>query len=185
LKSLRGFSKNEEDIVHSNDSNGSCAFWAQGFAALWAVLVLAAAFSARPAEAADSFSFVTNVDSKEISMFDTATNKVVAVIPATGPLQIAVTPDGKYAYVVNEISNDVLVITTATNKVMATVPVGKGPYGVAIALDGKHAYVLNRMSNTISVIDTATYVVVATVPGGNQPFGELVTPDGKSLDAVK
>ena len=66
-------------------------------------------------------------------MIDTATNTVVAPVPVgTGPLGVAVTPDGKHAYVTNVTSNNVSVIDTASNTVVATVPVGTRPGGVGI-----------------------------------------------------
>jgi YVTN family beta-propeller protein len=178
-------SKNQEDIMHRKNTKGSCILWVRGSAAVWAVLALAAVFSARPAEA-EPFEFVTNVDTNEFFMVDKATDKVVAMIPQNGPLLSAVTPDGRHAYVANSISNEVLVIATATNNLLKRIPVGKGPYGVVVSLDGKHVFVLNRISSTISVIDTATNNVVNTVPAGSEDnFGELIAADGKHLYSVK
>jgi YVTN family beta-propeller protein len=59
-------------------------------------------------------------------VIDTATHppSVVATIPETSGVAVAVTPDGKHAYVANGASNTVSVIRTATNMVVATVPVG-------------------------------------------------------------
>jgi YVTN family beta-propeller protein len=169
--------------MHRNDSNPSCALWARGFAALWAVVVLAAAYSARPA-AAEPFAFALLFDTDEFSMIDLATNEVVAMVPLSGPFQKAVTPDG-YAYAANLSTNEVLVIATATGNVVKRVRVGKAPYGVIVSLDGKHVFVLNRISNTISVIDTATNEVAATVPKEADVFGVTVTPDGKSVYKVE
>jgi YVTN family beta-propeller protein len=111
-------------FMYSNNSNGSRAAPAQGFAALWAVLALGLGALASPAAAAP-FAYVTNAFYPgTVSVIDTATNTVVVTL-AVGydPIAVAVTPDGKHAYVTNMISNTVSVIRTASNTVVATVPV--------------------------------------------------------------
>src|SRR5262245_32739233 len=113
-----------------HDSNTSRAFWARGFAALWAFLALEAVFiSARPAEAAP-FAYVSNTRSNNVSVIDIASNTVVATIPVGfGPEGVAVAPDGKHAYVTEggSPSGSVLVIDTTTNTVVATIPLGNFP----------------------------------------------------------
>jgi YVTN family beta-propeller protein len=64
-----------------------------------------------------------------VSVIATATNTVVAQIPVTDPIGVAITPDGKDADVT--FASDAAVIDTATNTVVATVPVGAAPQGVA------------------------------------------------------
>jgi YVTN family beta-propeller protein len=66
--------------VHANSSNESCALWARGFMALWLVLTMALALSAWPAEAAP-IAYVTT-HANNVSVIDTATNNVVANVPA-------------------------------------------------------------------------------------------------------
>jgi YVTN family beta-propeller protein len=130
------------------------------------------------------FAYVTNEGSNSVSVIDTATNTVVATVPAVGsrPRDIAITPDGSQAYVAN-LSNPgtVSIINTTTNSVVATISTGIGiePTGVAIANPtGAFAYVTNFRSNTVSVIDTATRTVVASIGVGTEPTGIAVTPDG-------
>ena len=82
--------------------------------------------------------FVTNFFSQNVSVIDTATNKVTSTVKVgTYPLGVAVDPDGKKVYVTNLWSNDVSVIDTDTNTVTATVPVGKKPVGVAVTKNKK------------------------------------------------
>jgi YVTN family beta-propeller protein len=54
----------------------------------------------------------------------------------SGPVEIAITPDGTRAYVTNlgfnEFSNTVSVIDTSANSVAATLTVGESPFGIAI-----------------------------------------------------
>ena len=57
-------------------------------------------------------------------------NIVVATVPVgSGPVAVAIRPNGAFAYVTNQSSDDVSVIDTATNTVVATatVPVVSGP----------------------------------------------------------
>ncbi|MGH6848500.1 MAG: YncE family protein, partial [Methylocella sp.] len=107
--------------------------------------------------------YVTNPFDDNVSVIDTAINKVVATV-AVGvePSFVAVTPDGKHAYVAND-GNDpgtVSVIATASNTVVATVTSGNG--ALSIAPDGKHVYA--AAGSGVFVIATASNTVVATIP---------------------
>ena len=128
---------------------------------------------------ADSFAYVTNYRSHNVSVINTATNAVDATVAVgTTPRIVAITPDGAFAYVTNYSSSNVSVINTATNRVDATVAVGSTPFGVAITPDGAFAYIANDHSSNVSVINTATNVVDATVAVGTSPFRVAITPDG-------
>jgi YVTN family beta-propeller protein len=72
--------------------------------------------------------YITNFNSDNVSVIDTATNTVVATVQVgNSPAGIAVTPDGDFVYVANQGSDNVSVIATATNTVVATVQVGNSP----------------------------------------------------------
>jgi YVTN family beta-propeller protein len=138
-------------LMRSNNNDGSRAAWARGFLGLWTALAIGLGLMAPPAEAAP-FAYVANDVSGTVSVFDTATNTVVATLPVgSDPFAVGVTPDGKHAYVANFSDNTVSVIDTVANTVVATVPVGSGPFGVAITPDGQHIYVANIGSN-VSVV---------------------------------
>ncbi|MGW8955788.1 YncE family protein [Streptomyces sp. NPDC055709] len=91
---------------------------------------------ATPAAAATgTFAYVTNFNSNNVSVIDTATNTVTTTIPVgTVPNGVAVAPNDASVYVTNGLSNNVSVIDTSTNTVTATVPVGTVPSGVAVAV---------------------------------------------------
>jgi YVTN family beta-propeller protein/autotransporter-associated beta strand protein len=123
--------------------------------------------------------YVANAFANSVSVIDTATDTVLATIPAGAlPQSLALSPDGTRAYVNNAASNDVSVIDTATNAVIATIPVGIFPSGVAFSPDGTQAYVTNRFSSSLSVIDTATNAVTATLNLFSIPIGVDFSPDG-------
>src|SRR4029453_7413460 len=69
------------------------------------------------------FAYISKRFSHDVSVIDTATNTVVAMVPVgTNPYGVAVNPTGAFAYVANSTSGDVSVIDTATNVVVASVP---------------------------------------------------------------
>ena len=131
------------------------------------------------------FAYITNQNSNNVSVIDTATNTVVATIPVgSGPVGVAVNPSGTRLYVTNRGSGNISVIDTSTNAVVATIPVGSGPVGVAVNPSGTRLYAANFSSNTVSVIDTSTNAVVATIPVGSAPNDVAVNPSGTRLYVV-
>ena len=84
---------------------------------------------------AQPFAYVTNRDSDNVSVIDTATNMTVGPPIPVGdfPRGVAITPDGTRAYVTNRNSDDVSVIDTATNMTVGLpIPVGDDPRSLAI-----------------------------------------------------
>ena len=74
------------------------------------------------------YAYISNRDSANVSVIDTATNTVTATVAVgTAPFGVAVNPAGTRVYVANTDSNNVSVIDTATNTVTATVAVGTYP----------------------------------------------------------
>jgi YVTN family beta-propeller protein len=71
---------------------------------------------------------VTNYNSNNTSVIDTATNTVTAAVDREiGPHGVAFDPSGNRVYVTNSRGNNVSVIDTATNKVIKTINVGSNP----------------------------------------------------------
>jgi YVTN family beta-propeller protein len=113
---------------------------------------------------AQSFAYVVNQHSNNVSVLSTASNTVVnTVTVGNNPQGIAATPNGSLVYVTNSNDNTVSVIGTASSTVVATVPVGMYPTGVAVTPNGAFVYVTNQHDNTFSVISTASNTVTATV----------------------
>lgn len=133
------------------------------------------------------YAYITNSGDNNVSVIDTTTNKVTAMIPVGNyPMGVAVTLDGKKVYVTNFFGRTISVIDATKNKVTATIPLGNSPRGVAVSPDGKRVYVPhhevgNPSNNTTLIIDTDTNEVEATVLVGEVPFGVAVTLDGKKV----
>ena len=71
------------------------------------------------AQALAQNAYITNLDASTVSVIDTTSNTVTATIPVgSGPLGVAVTPDGSTVYVANQGDNTVSVI----GEVAATIP---------------------------------------------------------------
>ena len=97
--------------------------------------------------------YVVHQSARVVTPISTITNmagKPVRV--GSGPIAIAVTPDGKTAYVANTYSDTVTPITTATNTAGKPVKVGDGPGRIAITPDGQTAYVTSFESGTVTPI---------------------------------
>ena len=110
-----------------------------------------------------------------MSVIDTRTRKVKATIKTgSGPFEIAVTPDRKYAYVVNKRDNTAQVIKRKTNTIIRTIQVGKSPSDVGTSR--KFVYVTNSADYTVSVICIKKQRVVETIKVGKNPVGVTITP---------
>lgn len=136
--------------------------------------------------------YVTNYFSDSISILNAADNTEIArvllapeVNPVRSskyqPLQVALTPDDKFAYVTCYASEEVRVIDTAAKNVVATIRVGKSPFLLEVTPNGQLVYVANQQSNNISVIRVADNRVIATIesPALANPHGIAFTRDGR------
>jgi YVTN family beta-propeller protein len=116
------------------------------------------------------------------------------------PVELAVTPDGKYAYVSNysmygagfggEGTDDcyqnqfgpsfVYRINIAKLKIDDAIQVGPVPKYVAVTPDGRYVLVTNWCGYDLSIVSTRLGRQVKTLPLGPYPRGIVVTPNGKT-----
>lgn len=127
--------------------------------------------------------YVTNQDSGNVSVIDTADLTVIDTITAgSRPSGAAITPNGRLVYVGNWFY-DVSVIDTLLKTVIATIP-GVNAFGAAVTPDGNYAYITNLGGScTVSVVDTSTNTIVSNVNvggcfAGGGAYNLAVTPDG-------
>lgn len=119
----------------------------------------------------------------------------------SGPFDLTVTPDGKFAYVANFGSNNfepfgttVSVVDLTNYVITATITVGIQPSGIKITPDGKYVYVTNYNSlytdptfaqllpgeGTINIIDVATNTLLPiTIVVGQSPDTVTISNDGR------
>jgi YVTN family beta-propeller protein len=86
-----------------------------------------------------------------------------------GPLDLALTPDGRTLVSANFGSNSASIIDTASRVEIARLAVGQKPLAVETSPDGAWAYVLNAFSNTLSILDLGQHVVAATLSVDSRP----------------
>lgn len=77
-------------------------------------------------------------------------------ISATGPVDVACSPDGSKLYVVTGGASGSLLVLDPNNAhvVLRTIPLGSQPYVLAVSPSGRHLAVSNYGSNSLSIIDT-------------------------------
>ncbi len=127
--------------------------------------------------------YVANSGNGTVSVIDYSTNAVLGSLPVGGePVDVAITPDGRYAWVVDGAGGSVSVIDTKTKSVVqGPIAVGKAPRGIAITPNGGRAYVTNSGDDTVTVLDTGTFGPVGKpIPVGKEPDGVAISPDGGS-----
>lgn len=103
------------------------------------------------------------------------------------PIDIAISPDKRFAYVSYYDISALGVIDICENKEVSRVYLNKTPFaglypvGVAISPDGKYIYTANHDSSNISVIEAERYCwrVVAEIPLTKAPLYIAVTPNGR------
>ncbi len=133
-----------------------------------------------------SRAYVSNLQSKNVSVLDTALGKKIRDLDAgTEPEGIALTPDGKELWVAARGSDEVFVFDTDTLEQKANIKTGRFPIRIAISPDGRHAVTSDLRDGAISVIDTASKKVIRTisVSGSEDAFQVTLvfSPDGKYL----
>jgi outer membrane autotransporter protein len=158
-------------------------------AGVFAAIAAACIWFCRPCEGQIEVSaYIANGGSNDVTVINTTTNMVVGspIGVGSGPVAVAVTPDGKYVYVTNNGSNTISVIDAATNTVVGPpINLVSQAAGIAVTPDGKYAYVTNTniqgfTGNTVSVINTATNTVLGLpITVGSGALGIAITPDGK------
>jgi YVTN family beta-propeller protein len=112
------------------------------------------------------------------------TDTVGTAIPTgAGSLQIAITPDAKFAFVTN-LNGSIPVIDLASRSVVTTIPTpGAKPFGIAISPDGATAYVTSFDSTNpaLLTVDVARRAVTSTVKLAALPQNVFVSPDGNLI----
>ena len=145
--------------------------------------------------------YVTDPSAGVIQVVDTAkfngpwtgiTSPTISVGYGATPVDVAVSPDGKWLYSVNELSGstrstvsviDADPVSATYHKVVRTLSVGDSAAFVALSSDGSRAYVTHEVPGTVTVIDTNLNVVLGTVPTDNDTVASdayvAVGPDGR------
>ena len=136
-----------------------------------------------PLAFAAPFAYVPNEGSSTLSVIDTATDQVVAEIPAgKKPRGTVISLDGRTAYVSDQPNNQLVRIDLVARKQVGTIPLGESPEGVGISPDGRWLAVAVEESNDVAFVNTRTNrkTFVVKVRGKN-PEHAVFTPDGRHV----
>ena len=111
------------------------------------------------------FVYIPGTSSFAVFVVDTNTNTLIAEIPATAPVSVAITPDSAHAYVGTGFSS-AFVVDTSTNAVVATLGAPVGNQNIGISSDGSRAYVYDNVdfADTVYVVDTITNNITTSFP---------------------
>jgi YVTN family beta-propeller protein len=151
----------------------------------------------RDAQQLAVMAYVANSKDNTISVIDTVTHQVTAIISVKLTVfdgstnSVVVTPNGAQVYVLywGDYSNGesgngtVSVINTATNQVTATISVGRNPSCIAITPNGAQVYVVNFLSNDVTIINTVINKVTATISVGAAPLAVWFVTVPTSIEA--
>ncbi len=129
----------------------------------------------------EAWVFISNTDSKTVTIFDSRSWKAVGTVGLPGsPHGIDVEPAAKRVWSSNLQGDSVTLIDVATRKVERTIPVCRGPVQVAFA--GSRAFVACG-DGLLDVIDTSTLTRIAREPIGFAPHAIMKGPGGRLWSA--
>ena len=127
--------------------------------------------------------YVANADGGSVSTIDvkTTTKNPTDIFVRSGPIRVAVTPDGKTAFVGNFHGYVSTIDVNTRTKNPTDIPIGAEHFGVKVTPDGKTAFVTNTNvtsgTDSVSTIDVKTRTKNPTdIPVGENPNGVAFTP---------
>jgi len=137
----------------------------------------------RPA-AGGSVIVVANTTADRLDLIDPTTDQSTGAVPVgRGPLQVAVTADGRYAYSGIAEPPAVVKVDLISRTVVGSARVPTAPVQLYLTPDEKTVLsadqgTSDKPGNTLSVIDTAAMTVRGTVGTGSGPHGVVIDTSG-------
>ena len=130
--------------------------------------------------------YVLNHDSGEVSVLQTADDKIAQTIPVgKQPNSLVLSGDEKLLYLATGAEKGVLqVLNLETGKVEKEVPADHTPCGMSISSDGKTLLVCSRFKDSVSFYQLPEVKLIRTVNAIREPRGSAVTPDGKTAYVI-
>ncbi|MEO8634374.1 MAG: beta-propeller fold lactonase family protein [Gemmatimonadales bacterium] len=157
--------------------------------------------SSMTSQPSGELAYVTNEDSRDLTVIDVATDSVIATIfVGTRPRGVRVSHDGKTVFIAltgspkcpptmpdeecDKLKKDptldgVAVVDVRTRTLLKTLPAGTDPETFDISLDDRTLFVSNEDAGLLSIVDITTGAVTGSVKVGDEPEGVTVQPDGK------
>lgn len=143
--------------------------------------------------------YVTNENSGDLSVIDTATGRLVRrIVLGKRPRGIKASPDGSTLYIAlsgspiappgvdesklpppDRSADGIGVVDVKSGMLMRVIRVGSDPEQTAVGPDGRRLFVAHEDMGMASVIDVRDGRVVGTVTVGGEPEGVDLRPDGR------
>ena len=121
--------------------------------------------------------------SRNISVIEPSSNtvvKTVVMLDRIQPVEVVITPNGKYGYVLGWNNSTISLIDLSENRVIKTIDTGLGKqWGAATAVgtpDSRFVYVVFWESDALLVIDTASHEAIQTIAAKGLIS---IAPDGR------
>lgn len=146
-------------------------------------LLATACLPAAALSSPQSWAFITNQGSHDVSVVDLQQHAVVAsVAVGKAPAGVAACSAQGRVYVSNPESRDISVIDIAQRKLLATWPAGSGPVGIATSADCSRLLVADWFAQELLVFDTTGPLqqipAARRVKVGRAPAGVAVAAQG-------
>jgi YVTN family beta-propeller protein len=124
-------------------------------------------------------------ESKQVSVVDLKTKKLLANLPLTGKASdLVLKPDGGELYVPVPESHGVTIINTTTNEIAEHIVLGNAPVRGAISQNGQTLFVADAGGNQILSMQTKFRQLTRPIPSGQSPAALRLTPGEEMLLAV-
>src|SRR5687767_733043 len=100
--------------------------------------------------------------------------------PHRSPVDLALSPDGKWIVTANQSSNTASLVRVEDGQVVAETPVGEHPSAVVFTADGRLALVTGSYSGDLTLlkIEDEKLERIGNVRLGHEPYGVAVSPQG-------
>ncbi len=122
--------------------------------------------------APDGMIWVQERGSNTSAIHDPVTLKLIKRFPVGKvPIDVAFSPDGKYAYIGHAGDPFILVVDAQTYEEVARITVGTNPRVLAPNPNGKSLYTIVHKEGSIAVIDTSSWEVTERIDLGTNPRG--------------
>ncbi len=137
--------------------------------------------------AAAERAYVPNEGSGNITVIDTATDRVIATLPAKGSLgkkiqQVEVSADGKRLYVAEADASDVLELDARDGRILKRRKTGGDPEGLKVSPSGRLLAVCLEETHEVALLSLPALSKVRTIrTQGRNPEHCVFSPDGKWL----
>ncbi|GAA0466868.1 hypothetical protein Aca07nite_71840 [Actinoplanes capillaceus] len=128
---------------------------------------------------------VANLKAGTVDVIDTRTDTKIAAVPVGGPVvQVAVSPDSRYAYASVSQPPSVVKVDLQARIVAGQTGVPASPAQVYLTPDGRSLLSADQGSQdkpgtALSLIDTATMTTAGKIATGSGPHGVVIDPTGR------